>query len=428
MADFKDTVRDLGKALAAKQNEAKQSYATFTKLREDMVSAGVDLLTDQESFDKLDEAGKAYDALCDEINSMQAKFNRLMEISGSDAPLPPESGQRQTRDAEARLPFAERFKSSAAWEYIKATSGPGRNLKFGVSPSAEIIERGEVQATLMTTTSYPSEKFRRPGIVALPQAPLTILDLIPWIPTDKETVEYVYEKTFTNAAVETAEGEAAPEGVLDFDAGSVACKWIPFAIPTTRQLLSDEPRLEAWINERLPRGVRTRLQTQVISGTAVGEGNSNNLTGIINWPNILSQDAGSFTKPDLVHKAKTQIIVASQGENVPNVLLIHPDDEERLVLDKDSEDRYYFGGPGYDGVRTIWGMLPVVHPSVPEGNPVVLDVGVCEGYVREGVTVSVSDSHSDYFTKNKVMWLAQMRAAFLITRPSGVCEITSFDS
>lgn len=428
MADFKTTVRDLGRALAAKQEAAKTAYADFTKLREDMVAAGVDLLTDQDSFNKLDEAGKAYDGLCDEINSMQAKFNRLMEMSGSDAPVPPEAGQRRAQDAESATPFAERFKSSAAWEFIKATAGPGRNLKFGVSPSAEIIERGEVQATLMTTTSYPSEKFRRPGIVSLPQAPLSILDLIPWIPTDKETIEYVYEKTFTNNAAETAEGSAAPEGVLDFDDGSVACKWIPFSIPTTRQLLSDEPRLDAWINERLPRGVRTRLQTQVISGTAVGEGNTNNLTGIINWANILSQDAGADTKADLVHKAKTKIIVATYGENVPNVLLIHPEDEERLVLDKDAEDRYYFGGPGYDGVRSIWGMLPVVHPSIPEGNPVVLDVGVCEGYVREGVTVSVSDSHSDYFTKNKVMWMAQMRAAFLITRASGVCEITDFDS
>ena len=422
MSDFKTTVRELGRELEAKQKEAGEQYAALETLRAEAAKEGVDFLKNADAFAKLDETSKVYDATCDEINTLQARYNRSIEIANGPSPQP-QVGEAPRSDGSEES-FAERFMGSHAWEHIKAVSGPGRNLKFGASPSAEIIKRGEVRGALMTTTSYPSQHFRRPGIIALPQVSLSILDLIPFVETDAETVEYVYEKTYTNTAAETAEGEAAPEGTLDFDDGSVVCRWIPFSIPSTRQLISDEPRMEAWINERLPRGVRTRLQTQIISGN----GTAPNLTGIMNWTNILVQDAGADTKADLVHKAKTKILVATNGENTANVLLIHPNDHENLVLEKDANSRYFFGGPSADGIPTIWGMLPVVHPSITEGNPIVLDVGVCEGYVREGVTVSVTDSHSDFFTKSKLMWLAQGRFAFLITRASGVCEITDFDS
>lgn len=422
MSDFKTTVRELGSELEAKQKEAGVEYAALEKLRTDAAAEGVDFLKNDDAFAKLDEAGKRYDGLCDQINSLQARYNRAMELSGGSAPSLPAAGERE--EAATKASYAQRFMGSAAWDHIKAIAGESRNRQFGATPSAELIERGEVRAALMDTTDYPSQAFRRPGIIEKPQVPLTLLDLIQIIPTDSETIEYVYEKTFTNTAAETAEAEAAPEGTIDFDDGNVACKWIPFSIPSTRQLLADEPRMEAWINERLPRGVRTRLQTQIIAGNGEGQ----NLTGLMNWANILSQDAGADTKADLVHKAKTKIVVATNGNYVPNVVGIHPNDLERLVLEKDGEDRYYFGGPSYDGVGTIWGMRPVSHPSFTEGNPVVFDVGVAELYVREGITVSVSDSHNDFFTKNKLMWLAGGRFAFLVTQPLGVCEITDFDS
>lgn len=420
---MQDKIREVGKALAAKQDEAKALWASFSRVKEEVLATGADLAVDGEAFRKLDEASKAYDAVCDEVNVLQGRYNRLQEME-SGAPSFPAPAAAAPDHEDDVLDLAARFRASEAWAHIERTAGPSRVGRFGQTPGAELCDRGAVKAALMTTQSYPSQTLRRPGIVPLPQEPYTILDLIPFIPTESETVEYVYEKTFTNTAVETAEAEAATEGTLEFDVGTVTCKWIPFSIPTTRQLIADEPRMEAWINERLPRGVKTRLQTEVIKGDGLG----NNLTGIVSWPNILSQDAGAFAKTDLVHMAKTRVIVASKGENTPNVILLHPEDNERLVLAKDAELRYYFGGPGYDGVRTIWGLLPIVHPAVDEGNPVVLDASVLELYVREGLQVSVSDSHADFFTKNKLMWLAQMRAALLVTRPAAICELTDFAS
>jgi HK97 family phage major capsid protein len=420
MSDFKTTVRELGRELEAKQAQAKTAWAEFSTLRDDAAKLGAELVTNEDAFTKLDEAGKAYDGICDQINAMQAKYNRLMELAADGAPAMPATEAKAEKPERPQTPF-ERFKASMAWKHIDERKG----MQFGVTPSAELASAVGTK-TLMDTSDYPSINFQRPGIISLPQAPLSILDVVRMIPTDKETIEYVYEKTFTNTAAETAEGidaSIASEGTLDFDSGTVSCKWIPFVIPSTRQLLSDEPRLEAWINERLVRGVKTRLQSQVING-----GGTADLTGIANWASILSQDCGSDDVFAHIHKAKTKILVNTYANYAPNAILLHPEDYERVILEEDGENRYYFGGPLADGARTIWGMTPIVHTAVTEGSPIVLDLSVVEVYVREGVQVSVSDSHDDFFTKNKLMWMAQGRFANLVTQAKAVCELTDFGS
>jgi len=51
-------------------------------------------------------------------------------------------------------------------------------------------------------------------------------------------------------------------------------------------------------------------------------------------------------------------------------------------------------------------MTPLVHVAFPEGNPVVGDFSQAYLWLREGLSISMSDSHSDYFVKRKVAMLA----------------------
>jgi HK97 family phage major capsid protein len=150
--------------------------------------------------------------------------------------------------------------------------------------------------------------------------------------------------------------------------------------------------------------------------------------GIDHWTGVLVQDAGGDIPADILHKAKTKVIVQTYGNYTPNVVMMHPNDEERLTLDKDGNTNYRFGGPEVDHVRTIWGMIPVVHPAVTEGEPIVGDITQAELYVREGVNVSVTDSHADFFTKGKLMWLASGRFAFAVLQPMAFCQVSDFDS
>jgi HK97 family phage major capsid protein len=44
---------------------------------------------------------------------------------------------------------------------------------------------------------------------------------------------------------------------------------------------------------------------------------------------------------------------------------------------------------------------------------------------REGVSLMVSDQHSDFFTRNLLAILAEMRAAFGVLDPQAFCTITA---
>ena len=431
-------------ALDAKRGEAKVAWKNFEDVKRKALSASPeDLKEDGAAFKALDEAGLAYDTITDEINRMDADLQRLGGFFRADGPAADgrtgsaadisrgasgargEDGRGSPVDVES---FMEGFR---AWrdKVGGAIIGDPRQ-QFGSMPAAKLIDRSkvaEVMNATVTTTSYPSVPFRRPGIVPALLENLDVLDVITFVPTDSAVIQYVVENPFTNAAVETAETNAAPEGTWNTTLESTSCKWIPFTIPQSRQILSDEPRLQAFIQGRIAWGVRDRLQNQVING----DGNGENLLGIINTPNILDQlkaVSGSPTQPqaDAVHKAKTKIIVQTKGMYSPSTFCIHPTDLETLVLIKDTMGRYLFGGPQQDGIGTIWGMRPIAHPLFTIGEPFVADMAGCEGYIREDVSLSVTDSHSDHFVRGIIDFLASGRFGFAVLQPKAFCSISNF--
>jgi HK97 family phage major capsid protein len=434
--DTKEKLAEASTALTAKENECKAAWAVLGDAKAKAIAAGASALDEQSpEFVALDAAGRTYDGLCDEFNSMKAAFNRMAEAIDGEAPrsehhlpggalLPMVAGDTDafSRNVDEFMDGFAEWRDAVGEQTLKNPKG-----RFGNSPEFRLIARDDFRAATVATTAYPSINTRRPGIVPLVKETVELLDLIPMVPVDHDTVEYVYEKTFTNTAAETAEGvdaAIASEGTIALDVASVACKWIPFTIPATRQILSDEPRMRAFISDRIIYGVRQRLQTQILDGNAQGQ----NLRGILNWANILVQDVlGTDGVPDLVHRAKTKIRVASKGMYEPTVLLMHPNDEEMLVLAKDKNDNYLFGGPQREGL-TCWGMIPVSHVSVPEGEPLVCDVQACEAYIREDVTLSVTDSHDDHFTKGIIDFLASGRFGFAVLEPKAFCVITAFAS
>ena len=44
---------------------------------------------------------------------------------------------------------------------------------------------------------------------------------------------------------------------------------------------------------------------------------------------------------------------------------------------------------------------------------------------REGVSLAVSDQHADYFVRNLLAILAEMRAAFGVLDPEAFCTVTA---
>jgi HK97 family phage major capsid protein len=106
-----------------------------------------------------------------------------------------------------------------------------------------------------------------------------------------------------------------------------------------------------------------------------------------------------------------------------NAYLMHPLDWEAFDLLKDGEDRYYFGGPTVLGNPRLWGLPVIESEACTQGVGFVGDFRQVIIWDREQTTIRMSDSHSDFFVRNMVAILAELRAAMGVFRPAAIVEL-----
>lgn len=282
------------------------------------------------------------------------------------------------------------------------------------------------------------------GIVEmLGRRPLTIRDLISVRRTGSDTVEYVEQTSHTNAAavvaeatssaapalpaldgnalaagaalVNNANGGYKPEGSWAFVRRTAVVKTIAEWVPATKRALADVAFLEDLINQELAADVAETEEAQIVAGDGSGE----NFTGIRNWSGIQTQafDTDIFkTVRKAITKARTV------GRVNPNAILVSPATAELIDLSKDGENRYYYGGPQSMGARTLWGVPVVESESQADTDVLVGDFSKAVFWDREDTTVTISDSHADFFVRNMVAILGEKRGAFALTRPKAIVK------
>lgn len=262
-----------------------------------------------------------------------------------------------------------------------------------------------------------------PGLTDLGRRPLTIRQVITNLQTGSDTVEFVRITTETNAAAAIAEATAAaggsgvkPESTLAFERVSTPVKTIAHWIPATKRALSDAAQLRGLIDAFLRYGLEEELEDQIANGDGVGE----NFTGILNTSGTQAQ---AWDTNVLTTTRKARRKVRTVGRRVPNAFIMHPEDWEIIDLLQDNEARYIFGGPMVMGTPRLWGLPVIESEAVPLGTALVGDLSVCVLWDREEASITVSDSHSDFFIRNLVAILAELRAAFGILKPNAIVEI-----
>lgn len=277
------------------------------------------------------------------------------------------------------------------------------------------------------------------GIVeSLGRKELTVRDLISVRRTGSDTVEYVEQTSHTNAAAVVAEATSSaaptmpaldgnalsagaalvnnpnggykPEGSWAYVRRTAVVKTIAEWVPATKRALADVSQLEGLINDELRMDVAEAEEGQILGGDGSGE----NFTGILNWSGIQTQTFSS----DIFATARKAITKArTVGRVNPSAIMVSPATAELIDLAKDGENRYYYGGPFSMGGRTLWGRPIVESETMPDTHILVGDFSKAVLWDREETTVTISDSHADFFTRNMVAILAEERCAFAVTRP-----------
>lgn len=423
-------LRQIRAAIRKAETDHVAARAAANKTRDEMRASGADFTKDRDAFTALDEAYRSADALRDEVTELRQRENRLMEIAGerrSDADV--ERDLERKERAETRT-MADRFLRSAEYENLR-NSGVLEMAQARVNTlPIEVATREEALQGLRMRTTVDNAAGSGGGliwsdrtgiVVPMPVRSIRLLDVITVGTTDSDTIEWAAETTLTDAAAETPYGTAAPEAAYGWTKRSTVVKRIPHFVPATKGALADGGQLRTLLESRLMRGVRLRIERQALKGDGIGD----NLTGIENTAGLGTVALGTDTRFDAVHKAITNVRVNYLED--PTAILIHPNDYEQVVLEKDADGNYVHGRAASESsVATIWGLAPVVTTLATEGTPIVADFSEAVLWMRAGVSVAASDSHSDFFVKGLVALLAEARAAFAVLEPKAFCKLTGF--
>lgn len=293
-----------------------------------------------------------------------------------------------------------------------------RQYKRGDRRTPTVTIDISLKNTFQTTAGWAPPDIRGPRVVEFATRPLAVAELLPAATTTNASIVYMEETLFSNSAAEVAEGALKPEVSLGLEEVTEPVRKIAAFLPVTDEQLADVPQARAYINNRLGFMVRQRLDSQIL----VGDGVAPNLRGILNRTGIQTQALGSDNVPDAVYKAMTKIRVNAFSE--PNAAIFHPNDWQAVRLLKTSDGIYIWGAPMDPGPERIWGIRVLQSTAITENTALVGDFEQSQLVTRSGVDLRISDSHSDFFVRNLLAVVAEMRVALCVFRPAAFAKVT----
>lgn len=297
---------------------------------------------------------------------------------------------------------------------------------------------GGMKATLGTDSTltdvdvqYPPEVTRMPGLFTniLAQPP-NIADLMIQVATGQNAIKYMEQTTRTSGAVETAEGAAYGESSYEWTDRTDPIRKIGHIFPVTEELLDDEPFLRGIINSEMRLGVLEREDLQLLKGNGTGQ----NIDGIINRSGVqnVNRSLTGVTGQNYAEAILDGIVLVRKQHRVPSAILTSLTTWAFMRKAKGSDNDYLMQTIQDEGIPRLWG-LPVVPNENVDDYDTATNVGSLVGafasdaYVvrREGVELSVSDSHDDYFARDTLVIKARERVGLAVTRAAAFCTVTS---
>lgn len=418
LAEQKDTLLKAARDLAAK---AEAENRDFTAEERAIVQKSIeDARGVHNQILSLDGDAK----LLEEINVLGAPVGELAKGGGVKAGKGKSIGERFTAAPE----FTEWMKSLAP------TGEIGMHTRVGNGPP---VTFGGLKDLLTGVSDTSAGALIRPDWLGLIDTgtwmrPLVIRDLVTGGQTGTDTIQYARETTVTIGAATVPEatselpisdvdpqpagtvssvgGGLKPKSHFELEMVTETVKTIAHWLPATKRALSDAAQIRTLIDNFLRYGLEEELEDQIVAGDGVGE----NFEGILN---VSGTQAQAWDTDLFVTTRKAKRLARTVGRVNISAYVLNPEDNERIDLAKDGVERYYGNGPFGLGPDVLWGVPRIESEAIPAGTGIAADWKRAVLWDREQAALQVSDSHEDFFVRNLVAILAEMRAAFGVIRP-----------
>lgn len=373
-------------------------------------------------------------AMIEAGKTMRADLETAEELERQDELVNQPAGERRSREGQQEG-------KSQSWGRLTIASPEykvARDLKeksmdrVKIPAGARYLQRKAIYSGTDATGGVFTEPFRD-SIVELPRRKRSVIDLVNVVEVSGDSFEYVVFNSRTNnaAVVEEFAGGVfglKPQSDMDFALVEGLVKTIATWIPASRQILQDAPQLRDVIDSELTYMVELELEDQILTGP----GGAGNLTGILNTAGIQTRvmdvsgaamtgrdQAATDTVPDTIRRAITDIMLSFYEADG---IVVNPIDAEKMELLKDGNDQYL---RVYDPVSMrIWRVPVVETPAIPALTGLVGNFALgATLYDRQQTEILVGQP-DDYFLRNAVAILAELRAGFAVKRPTAFEEIT----
>lgn len=278
-----------------------------------------------------------------------------------------------------------------------------------------------------------------PGILPLPQRPLTIRELFSQATTGSDVLSYAYQSSFDNGAAAVAEAAidgnptgAKPQSSIGWGRTTSPIETIATWMAATRKQLSDAGQTRSLIDNQGRLMIGLEEEDQLLNG----DGTAPNISGLLDRSGLqtlnLTSATGERANLDGIRTAK-RLVRTGAARAVADAVAVNPIDSEEFDLMVDNEGRYRAGDPfGVAGptgdAPPIWRLRRVESEAVAEGTAIV--GAFKQGgtvFEREGLVTYTSDSHSDFFIRNLIAILFEERLGLAIFFPAAFCVVTLAD-
>lgn len=270
-----------------------------------------------------------------------------------------------------------------------------------------------------------------PGVLPLPQRPLTIRDLFSNDTTTSDTLSYARQSSFDTAAAPVAQATSLstglkPQSAIGWTRVTSPIEAIATWMAATRRQLADAGQTRSLIDNQLTLMIKLVEEDQLLNGN----GTSPNLRGLLQTSGVqtldLSAATGSHPNIDGIRDA-IRLIRTGAAFADPTGIVMHPIDAALLDEAKDTQTRYMGQGPFGSAQDTVWRLPRVESLAIASGKALVgaFKQGATV-FEREGVVILTSDSHSDFFIRNLVAVLAEERLGLAVFFPAAFVYINTF--
>lgn len=397
-------------------------------------------IKESKEFKDAEEATANVGRLDDELAQLAEVETSLLRMLGDDDAPTEAPRSNGPSDEQPALGSVDRLLGPGTpYDQLREAKAFSSNGRLGSHALGELADRTQVRGFMSAAAAgqpmaaeVDSEgklgamSADRRGIIPPNLKRLALLDLFPSGTTDANTVEFVQVTAIPSAAAPVEEGGKKPEASFTTKDADAPARTIASHIKMRKQALADVAGLGSIVGTLLPYDVRRNLELELL----VGEGEGQELLGLLNTPGIGSPEAEQGdNRADTILRAMTVVYLAD-GE--PNFVGMHPLDWQALLMMREvervekegetekniREGAYLYGTPAMPVAPTIWGLAITNNSVIPVEEPLIGDSMAAMVLYREGLQVLASDSDQDDFIHNRVTLLAELRAAFPVWRPS----------